>query len=360
MDKVKRLFRNYLFSSMLILLGFLFVNTILLLVILLFTSNISNESLTLIEQMADCIDVDRDWNISVDKNMSVILNDMSAWGMVLDDNGNVIWEDSMPEQLPRHYTASDIAQFSRWYLDDYPVLIQILSKGILVVGCSPNSITKLNYTIDTNVISPAIYGGVFVIIANILLVLLLFWNNIRKVEKATIPILNSIFSLVKGKPITLPQNSELAEINTELNRASEFIIKKDKARADWINGVSHDIRTPLSIMLGYAAEIEDSQSLAPVTRKKAELIRKNGEKLRQLISDLNLASRLEYAMQPLNVGAVYPVELAREVISEFFNNGLDDKYQIGLEAASDLDSATRRLFLNFTNADKPDSKQHFS
>ena len=44
--------------------------------------------------------------------------------------------------------------------------------------------------------------------------------------------------------------------------------------------------------------------------------------MRQLISDLNLASRLEYAMQPLNKTFLSPVELVRQCISDFLNDGL--------------------------------------
>ena len=53
----------------------------------------------------------------------------------------------------------------------------------------------------------------------------------------------------KQSVVTFNQNEhgELADINAELNRASEQLHKKDTARADWISGISHDIRTPLSV-----------------------------------------------------------------------------------------------------------------
>lgn len=48
-----------------------------------------------------------------------------AWAMVLDEDGNVIWQQDLPEALNHRYTASDIAVFSRWYLADYPVHVTI-------------------------------------------------------------------------------------------------------------------------------------------------------------------------------------------------------------------------------------------
>ena len=44
-----------------------------------------------------------------------------AWAMILDEKGNVKWNYNLPDELDNHYSSSDIASFSRWYLDDYPV-----------------------------------------------------------------------------------------------------------------------------------------------------------------------------------------------------------------------------------------------
>lgn len=43
------------------------------------------------------------------------------WGMLLDDSGNVIWSINLPEDIPLKYSVSDVAGFTRWYLNDYPV-----------------------------------------------------------------------------------------------------------------------------------------------------------------------------------------------------------------------------------------------
>lgn len=36
-----------------------------------------------------------------------------AWAMALDDDGSVIWQYDLPQNLNKHYTASEIASFSR-------------------------------------------------------------------------------------------------------------------------------------------------------------------------------------------------------------------------------------------------------
>src|SRR5699024_5099870 len=131
-----------------------------------------------------------------------------------------------------------------------------------------------------------------------------------------------------GKAQHLDENGELAEINAGLNRAAAYMHQKDNTRAEWIRGVSHDIRTPLSMVLGYASELEDDALLPQEARKQAGIIRRESEKMKRLIDDLNLTTKLEYALQPVHRKEVDWVELNRQTISEFLNNGLDGRYEI--------------------------------
>ncbi len=65
-----------------------------------------------------------------------------------------------------------------------------------------------------------------------------------------------------------------------------------------------------------------------------------GEEARSLISDLNLTSRLEYSMQPLRMEKVYLVELARQVVCEFLDGGLDARYQIVFDSSQESETAS--------------------
>ena len=84
------------------------------------------------------------------------------------------------------------------------------------------------------------------------------------------------------------------------------------------------------MILGYSSEIEDNPDLPAATRRQAEIIRKQSEKLRTLVADLNLTTKLEYSMQPFRIKPLDPLELIRQVISEFLNNGLPEGYELEL------------------------------
>ena len=53
------------------------------------------------------------------------------WGMLLDQEGRVVWSIRKPEELPEQYTLTDVAAFTRWYLNDYPVQSWVREDGLL-------------------------------------------------------------------------------------------------------------------------------------------------------------------------------------------------------------------------------------
>ena len=67
-----------------------------------------------------------------------------AWAMVLDGDGTVIWQYDLPQNLNKHYTASEIAAFSRWYLDDWPVFCWTADYGLFVAAQPRGSVWKYN------------------------------------------------------------------------------------------------------------------------------------------------------------------------------------------------------------------------
>lgn len=336
MNAAYRFFRKYFISTLLILLLFLLVNIVLYLGVFLFAGSNSGNAEIPIETISSLISVNDNGTINADDSVKQMLNQKQAWAMLLNDYGTVIWQCNMPDNLPTQYTSADIAKFSRWYLNDYPTFVYEHPAGLLVIGGAPGGVVKWNYSMDATFTSLMLTGCVIIVIANIFLMLILFWRNTRKVEKAITPILQGIEKISDGQAIFLPVKGELAEINRKLNEAGNHLLKKEQARAEWINGISHDVRTPLSIMLGYAGEIEDNDGAPEEVRKQAGIIRQQGIKLRQLIADLNLVSKLEYSMQPLKLGTIYPVELARQTLVEYMENGLDEKYTLELKTDQNM------------------------
>ena len=340
MKPVERFFRKYFLSMIGIIVLFLLLNIILFFSVLIWAWQTSETPKLSLNEICDSIVMGEAGRFTTSEELAELLEEHHAWAMLLDDKGTVIFQDRMPEELPRQYTPADVAKFSRWYLGDYPVYVQEHPQGLLVVGGEKGSQVKYNFSVNESYVKNLFAGLIAVFLANIIVVVLLIWKNIRHVEKAVTPILRGIETVSSGQPVSLPEKGELAEINRQLNKAGAFIVKKDSARADWISGISHDVRTPLSVILGFAGQLEDNQTLPAPAREQAACIRKQGEKLRNLISDLNLASRLEYSMQPLRLEKIYLVELARQVVCEFLDSGLEEQYRITFSSDQESEMAS--------------------
>lgn len=332
MESVYRFFRKYLLATALILTLFFVVNILVILGVLLFAENKSSAPYISIESICDGIYLQEDGNILANASVEQSLREKEAWAMILDDTGAVCWQLDLPAELPTHYTPTDIAKFSRWYLNDYPTYVYEHPAGLLVIGCAPDSLVKWSFSLDAKYITSLLFGPLVIIAANLFLFFALLWRNTRKVEHAVSPILHGIEQISDGKEVTLPERGELAEINKKLNHAGKHLLKKEQARAEWINGISHDIRTPLSYILGYAGKLEDNIALPADVREQAGTIRVQGEKLRRLIADLNLCSKLEYSMQPLSIKTIDLLEVIRQVIVQAIESGSNEQYSIDLQA----------------------------
>ena len=99
------------------------------------------------------------------------------------------------------------------------------------------------------------------------------------------------------------------------------------------------MRTPLALILGWAEQLEQDTALPAAARQKACGIRTQSEKLRALIEDLNLTSKLQYGAQPLRCRPTQAGPLLRRLAAEFCDSPLAARCTVALEIAPDADKA---------------------
>ena len=272
--------------------------------------------------------------------------------MVLSDDGDVIADWHLPEGFASHYTAGEIAAFSKWYLKDYPVKIWRGERGLLVAGFPRESVWKYNMEFSMSFIyNINSYASAFLLVNLAVLLLLIGWLACRFYHTLK-PMAEGMDLLAQNKRAGLPEKGIASELCAKINRTSDILEEqrhsleqRDTARTEWIAGVSHDIRTPLAIIMGYADEMEENEELNGEERKKAEIIRSQSLKIKQLIEDLNLTSKLEYHMQPLRLEEIRPAPLLRQLAAEIMNEGLAEKYELIPDISTEAENAV-------TQADK--------
>ena len=270
----------------------------------------------------------------ISEETSEQLRDNHIWAIYLDLEGNRVWEVDAPAEIPEHFTVRDVAVFAKGYLADYPVFIRNTDDGMLILGYPQDSYMKLPsnyYSLRSIRAFPFFVMGILAV--DFAILFLAYYYSKRKILKNAEPIITSIVTLGNGKPASLSMRGELSGIADSVNKASDILSKQNQARANWISGVSHDIRTPLSMIMGYAERIAHEESADSHIRKEAEIIRQQSVKIRELVQDLNLVSRLEYEMQPIDRNSVSLSALLRSYTAELLNTGLLDKYSINIRIA---------------------------
>ena len=249
----------------------------------------------------------RSWDVSVSRVSSTLTWNGTAyefsgenllgddrWAILISEDGQVIWSFHKPVDVPEQYSLTDVASFTRWYLRDYPVQCRVRDDGLLVVGSPKGSVWKHDISTASQLLhdAPLWVGGIFLLTLGCVLLLAYFvvrrW--FRQAQKV-----------------------------------------RDAARSDWINGVSHDIRTPLSMVMGYAAQMEGAADLPPERRKQAGIIRAQSQAIRDLVNDLNLTMRLDCAMQALRKESLQLEAFLRQIAADFLNGGLGDGFDLEMD-----------------------------
>ncbi len=267
-----------------------------------------------------------------------------AFLMLLNDEGDVIFGWNLPEDFKEHYTIGEISGFTRWYLQGYPVKVWQTEEGLLVAGAKRGSIWKYSLEMPMEFMNHIGWYARIVLEVNLLIILCVVGFLGYRYYKSLCPLSAGIEALSQNRQIHLSERGPASQLAVRINRASDIlgrqrqtIQRRDMARTEWIAGVSHDIRTPLSVIMGYADELMENEALGEAERERAAVIRNQSLKIRQLIEDLNLTSKLEYDMQPLRVKPFYPAVLLRTLAAEFINEGLGEQYEVSLEIQPELE-----------------------
>lgn len=273
-----------MFAIMITVCLVVFLNIVLILIGLTeyFRKTPDNVTVTKLEVTDQGYELHEDAGAKLDKN--------NAWAMLLDEDGEVIWEYNKPTELADSYSRADITRMSKWYLQGYPVYLRIWDDKIIVTGYQKNTLWKYNIDFSLSWIDFMKQVWIYFFFINFIWIVGLAFLFTKKWEK-----------------------------------------KREHARIEWIAGISHDIRTPLSMVMGYADVLEHSNNLSDEERQQAAVIKHQSIVMKELIDDLNLTSRLEYSMQALRKEEVRPATVLREVVTSFLNDTREEQLLIALD-----------------------------
>ncbi|MBP2029111.1 signal transduction histidine kinase [Methanohalophilus levihalophilus] len=151
-----------------------------------------------------------------------------------------------------------------------------------------------------------------------------------EIDFKQIPVgLNEILDRLKNNSDQLrTANMELRKYSDELAKANEQLQSLDRMKDEFLSNVSHELKTPLVSIMGYA-EVMDDGSLGEINeaqKNALDTIERNSDRLRRLIDSLLYISmaqsgQVKYIFGPVKIDAVID-NVVQDLSIQAHNKGL--------------------------------------
>ncbi len=194
------------------------------------------------------------------------------------------------------------------------------------------AISPISATVNTLFMQICLISGILTLFAGILA---LFIS--RRISKPIAKINESAKALAAGNyDISFEGTgySEINELNDTLNYAVRELSKTDKLQKELISNISHDLRTPLTLISGYAEVMRDIPS--ENTPENLQIIIDETSRLSALVSDLLDLSKIRSGAQQITMERFNLTELIREVMGRYTKLIEKDGYVIDLATLEDV------------------------
>lgn len=145
------------------------------------------------------------------------------------------------------------------------------------------------------------------------------------------------------------------EINKTIEEKQKTEIKYKRMDAELrqaIANISHDLRTPLTSIMGYMQLMEDSDLSLEERKQYADIVDRRAKDLQTLISTFYDMSRLEANEYKFELKAVNLTNIIVDIIASFYNDfsskGIEPSIDVDEKAAVIIadENAVRRVFSN--------------
>ncbi len=155
----------------------------------------------------------------------------------------------------------------------------------------------------------------------------------RRVARPIVRVNESAKALAKGNysaDFTSDGYKEITELSKTLSFAAEELSKTETLQRELIANISHDLRTPLTMIKGYAEMMRDIPGES--TTENVQIIIDEASRLTSLVNDVLDISRIQSGTGQLELADFNLTETVREVIGRFSRLTEQDGYKIEFQS----------------------------
>lgn len=118
-------------------------------------------------------------------------------------------------------------------------------------------------------------------------------------------------------PLPLEGPSEVRELTARFNAMAGELIDARQREAELLAGLAHDLRTPLTVIGGFAAALADGTATGPDAERAARTIGEETTRLERLVDELGAVERLRQGADGLRPEPLDAAEVVRNSLARF-------------------------------------------
>ncbi|WDV44920.1 HAMP domain-containing sensor histidine kinase [Clostridiaceae bacterium M8S5] len=288
--------------------------------------------------------------ISIKDRGKTFLTDNNAWLQILDDNLTEVYSTYKPSSIPASYTTFKLLNNFKYDINkSYTIFVNNINvdnhEYIYVIGYPLEEIAKHTVVFKPSMLRNAIQKlGLLVTLDLILIVLVLYILLSRKFTTPINKIIGGIDNLAKGNyNINLENKGIFKHVFYNLNQLGETLNKSlasrkevENIRNEWISSISHDLKTPLSSIRGFAELLKnpDYSFSKDELIEYSNIIWSKSMHIENLINDLNLTNKLKNKLIPLKLARIDVNDLLEDIVLQISGNPLYSNRNIDLQKSS--------------------------
>ncbi len=134
--------------------------------------------------------------------------------------------------------------------------------------------------------------------------------------------------------VPVRSNDELGKLADSFNRMNKQLAHSLNLRRQMTADIAHELRTPLSIILGHADGIHDG--VLPLSMDTVEIIRDEASRLERLVEDLRTLSRADAGELPLDLAFHAPQKLLDEIRTRYQPQAIQKEITLDITSEPNL------------------------
>ena len=153
---------------------------------------------------------------------------------------------------------------------------------------------------------------------------------IRELTEATQAVANGNL----GSQVSVRSKDEMGELAVSFNKMSSDLARSTEARKQMTADIAHELRTPLSLIIGHAEAVHDG--VLPPTKENFEIIREEALHLENLVDDLRTLSLADAGELSITPQTVSSQKLLHDLQATYQHVVRQKGVKINLDTASDI------------------------